>query len=66
MRKSYLNLIGRPLDDVNREFQVLLIKLKGGYIIKDYEDKELQKQIIERWNTDLDGWINWFESLKKK
>lgn len=66
MRKSYLNLIGRPLDDVNREFQVLLLKLKGGYVIKDYGDENLQKQVVERWNTDLDGWINWLESLKKK
>ena len=64
MLPSKLNLIGRDLDNVNREFQVLLMKLKSGYAIKDYGD--LEKQVKESWNNDLNGWINWFESLKIK
>ena len=66
MLPSKLNLIGRDLENVNREFQVLLMKLKGGYAIKDYGDKDLERQIKESWNSDLNGWINWFESLKIK
>lgn len=60
MRKSKLNLIGRDLDDINREFYSLLIKIKAGYAEKYCDDP----QIKEHWNTDLDGWINWLESLK--
>lgn len=63
MLPSKLNLIGRDLDDINREFQVLLVKIKAGR--PNTDDKNLEKQIIESWNTDLNGWINWFESLKK-
>ena len=63
MLPSKLNLIGRDLDDINREFQVLLVKIKAGTPKTD--DKNLEKQIVESWNTDLNGWINWFESLKK-
>lgn len=57
MRDSRLNLIGRDLDDINREFQVLLIKIKANTEKDDVEKKH--------WNMDLDGWINWLESLKK-
>ena len=62
MRKSYLNLIGRPLDDVNREFQMLLVKITAKYPEKYSSDE----QIKEHWNMDIDGWLNWFESLKIK
>ena len=66
MRKSYLNLIGRDLDDINREFQFLLIKIQADYPNKNYGDENLQKQILEHWNSDIDGWVNWLESLKYK
>ena len=63
MLPSKLDLIGRDLEDINREFQVLLTKIKAGTPKTD--DKELQKQIITHWNEDLNGWINWINSLKK-
>lgn len=62
MRESKLNLIGRSLEDINREFQSLLIKITARYPEKYGNDE----QIKEHWNTDLDGWINWLESIKIK
>lgn len=58
MRKSNLNLIGRDLNDINREFQVLLNRIEKGL-----PDEE---KIKKAFNADIDGWINWFESLKYK
>lgn len=62
MRESKLDLIGRDLADINREFQSLLIKITAKYPEKYCNDP----QIKEHWNTDIDGWINWLESLKVK
>ena len=66
MKDSKLILIGRSLDDIDREFQVLLNKMRNGYHVREYQDKNLEKQIHEAWNSDLDGWINFFESIKIK
>lgn len=63
MLPSKLNLIGRDLEDINREFKVLLVKIQSG--LPQTEDKELQKQIVDSWNGDINGWINWLNSLKK-
>ena len=63
MLPSKLNLIGRDLEDINREFQVLLGKIQSG--LPQTEDKKLQKQIVDSWNGDINGWINWLNSLKK-
>ena len=64
MRKSYLNLIGRDLDDINREFQVLLVKIQAGLPkTANEEDSEIIKKAF---NKDVDGWINWLESIKYK
>jgi len=60
---SKLDLIGRDLEDINREFQVLLVKIQSG--LPQTEDKKLQKQIVDSWNGDINGWINWLNSLKK-
>lgn len=64
MRKSNLNLIGRDMNDINREFQVLLVKIEAG-LPKGTDGKESEK-IKKAFNADIDGWINWFESLKYK
>ena len=62
MRESKLNLIGRDLNDINREFQMLLAKITAGYSEKCCDDEQIKKH----WNGDIDGWINWLESLKVK
>lgn len=62
MRESKLNLIGRDLNDINREFQMLLAKIVAKYPEKYCDDEQIKKH----WNTDLDGWVNWLESLKVK
>lgn len=62
MRKTNFNLIGRDLDDVNREFQVFLIHLLAG--MPRNADAELVEQIKKADNQRIDGWINWFESLR--
>lgn len=61
MRKSNLNLIGRDTADINREFQLLLNKINAGYTEKVCDNE----QIKQHWNSDIDGWINWLESLKR-
>ena len=60
MRESKMNLIGRETNDINREFQHLLNKINEGYPSKISNNQ----QIKEHWNSDIDGWINWLESLK--
>jgi hypothetical protein len=62
MRESKLNLIGRDLNDINREFQMLLTKISADYAQKYCNDEQIKKH----WNSDLDGWVNWLESLKVK
>ena len=62
MRESKLYLIGRDLNDINREFQMLLAKIVAQYPEKYRDDPQIKKH----WNTDIDGWINWLESLKVK
>lgn len=62
MRKSKLNLIGRETNDISREFQHLLNKINADYPSKISDDQ----QIKDHWNSDIDGWINWLESLKVK
>lgn len=62
MRESKLNLIGRETNDISREFQHLLNKINADYPSKISDDQ----QIKDHWNSDIDGWINWLESLKVK
>lgn len=62
MRESKLNLIGRETNDIRREFQHLLNKIDSNYPSKIGDDQ----QIKDHWNSDIDGWINWLESLKVK
>lgn len=64
MRPSKLNLIGRDNKDILREFQVLLAKIERG--IPKSSDKDFEKVYKEAFNSDIDGWINWLESIKIK
>lgn len=64
MLPSRLDLIGRPLGDVEREFKTLLLTLEADVVPKDVTDEQ-RKQIISAFNDDLNGWINWLESLKR-
>lgn len=57
MLPSKLNLIGRTDEDILREFQVLLMKTKT--------EKVTQEQ-KENWNGDINGWVNWLETLREK
>ncbi len=59
MLPSKLDLSGRDLDDVKREFYCLLMHIQTN------EKREMSKEEIEHWNGNMNGWINWFESLKK-
>ena len=62
MRKTNFNLIGRDLDDVNREFQVFLIHLQTG--MPENSTVEQVEKIKKADNLRINGWINWFESLR--
>ena len=59
MLPSKLDLTGRDLQDVKREFHYLLMHIEAN------EKREMTKEEIEHWNSDMNGWINWFDSLKK-
>lgn len=59
MLPSKLDLSGRDLQDVKREFLYLLMHIEAN------EKRDMSKEEVEHWNTDMNGWINWFESLKK-
>lgn len=64
MRPSKLNLIGRDNKDILREFQVLLMKIERG--VPESNDKDFEKVYKEAFNSDIDGWLNWLESIKIK
>ena len=62
MKKTNYNLIGRDLDDINREFQVFLIHLQAG--MPENSTAEQVEKIKKADNLRINGWINWFESLR--
>lgn len=59
MLPSKLDLTGRDLKSIQKEFSSFCIYLQA------HEKRELTKEEIEHFNGDINGWINWFESLKK-
>ena len=59
MLKSKLDLINSEIDDVQREFQNLVLRIRAS------KHKEFTPEEIENWNDSMNGWINFFESLKK-
>lgn len=63
MLPTKLHLIGRPADDVHREFEIFLRKTKREYPAGTTD--ETKRKIDENFNEDINGFINWFESLRR-
>ena len=64
MLPSKFDLTGRTLKDIDREFQTLLLTLEAGVVPKNATEEQKQ-QTIDSFNDDINGWINWLESLKR-
>lgn len=58
MLPSKLNLEGRTLEDIQREFNAFLLRLKS-------MENETNEQRIAVFNGDVNGWINWLNSVRK-
>lgn len=63
MLPTKLNLIGRELDDIQREFTVLLTRIQAGTPAN--ATPEQVEKLNKAWNEDLNGWVNWVNSLRK-
>lgn len=59
--ESKLDLTIKPLDDIEREFHLLINQLKK----KETTSEEMDAKQNAHFNQDLNGWINWINSIRK-
>jgi len=55
--ESKLDLTIKPLDDIEREFHLLISQLK--------KEEEMDAKQKAHFNQDLNGWVNWINSIRK-
>jgi len=59
--ESKLDLTIKPLDDIEREFHLLINQLKKA----ETNSEDMDAKQKAHFNQDLNGWVNWINSIRK-